>query len=93
LTTSKEVDCGVLLLLTRSFERYASSWDEEKFEIGFSDSGKEADAMPSDFRRLDFFFEKKLDRNKGFIYKRVTTKEADLPALCAMAEDPMNYHQ
>jgi hypothetical protein len=54
LTTSKEVYCGVLLLLTRSFEGYSSSWDKEKFEIGFGNSGKEADAMPSDFRRLDF---------------------------------------
>jgi hypothetical protein len=42
------------LLLTRSFEGYSSSWDKEKFEIGFGNSGKEADAMPSDFRRLDF---------------------------------------
>jgi hypothetical protein len=25
--TSKEVDCGVLLLLTRSFEGYSSFWD------------------------------------------------------------------
>jgi hypothetical protein len=34
-----------------------------------------------------------LDENKGSIYKRVVTKEADLPALRAMAEDPMSYHQ
>jgi hypothetical protein len=54
LITSKEVDCGVLLLLTRSFEGYSSSWDKGKFEIGFGNSGKEADAMPSDFRRLNF---------------------------------------
>jgi hypothetical protein len=29
-------------------------WNKEKFEIGLGDSRKEADAMPSDFRRLDF---------------------------------------
>jgi hypothetical protein len=34
-----------------------------------------------------------LAENKGFIYKKVITKEVDLPALRAMAEDPMNYHQ
>jgi hypothetical protein len=59
LTTSEEVDCGVLLLLTRSFEGYSSSWDflirnKENFEIGLGNSRKEADAMPSDLRRLDF---------------------------------------
>jgi hypothetical protein len=27
LTINKEVNCGVLLLLTRSFEGYSSSWD------------------------------------------------------------------
>jgi hypothetical protein len=29
-------------------------WNKEEFEIGLGDSRKEADAMPSDFRRLDF---------------------------------------
>jgi hypothetical protein len=28
--------------------------NKEKFEIGLGNSRKEADAMPSDFRRLDF---------------------------------------
>jgi hypothetical protein len=57
-------------------------------EIGFGNSGKEADAVPSDFRRLDF-----LDRNKRIYLQKGDYKEADLPALCATAEDPMNYHQ
>jgi hypothetical protein len=47
--------------------------------------------MPSGFRRLDF---QTLARgNKRVHLQEIITKEADLPALRTMAEDPTNYLQ
>jgi hypothetical protein len=54
-------------------------------------SRKEADAMPSDFRRLNSLTLARL--SKGGHLQEIIKKEADLPAMRTTAEDPMNYHQ
>jgi hypothetical protein len=41
----------------------------------------------------DWIYRYLLAEIEGFIYKKLLQKEADLPALRTMAEDPMNYHQ
>jgi hypothetical protein len=75
---------------TRVLRIFQPGIKEKKLEIGSDNSRERADAMPSDFK---IRCQTLACRNKRIYLQKVITKEADLPALCAMAEDPMNYHQ
>jgi hypothetical protein len=65
---------------------------KEKLGVGLDNSRRKTDAMPSDFRRLDF---QTLDYWNKWVHlqETITKEEADLPALYIMADDPTNYHQ
>jgi hypothetical protein len=85
LTTSKEVDCGVLLLLMRSFEGYSSSWDflsriKKSLRLDSAIQGK----RPMRCHRTleDWIFKHWIAETKGFIYKKLWQKKP-IYRLCA----------